>query len=221
KCSTAPRPFARFTADAAYSSPSGHGINSTPRRKPPDLIIVIASKMIAARIPHSRMPGISGTPDWVTAGGFDDFARLIAARLRGRRQRRRRAHRRMAGPRAAHPARRADALPGSVGRGRLLPRERVARKRRDAPVLGFRSPAYAAARMDCGMLSQVVRHKPSVDRSPERGGDFRGQPPVLLAGAPSRGPPRRHRRVDSIRLQLARLSLPRLPPRALRPPADH
>src|ERR1019366_4366862 len=157
KCSTAPRPFARFTADAAYSSPSGHGINSTPRRKPPDLIIVIASKMIAARIPHSRMPGISGTPDWVTAGGFDEFARLIAARLRGR------AHRRMAHRRAAHPARRADALPGSVGRGRLLPRERVARKRRDAPVPGFRSPAYAAARMDCGMLSQVVRHKPSVD----------------------------------------------------------
>ena len=72
-----------------------------------------------------------------------------------------------------HPAHRADALSRSVGRGRFLPRERVAGERRDAPVPGFRSTAYAAARMDRGRLSQVVRRKPSVDRNPERGRDFR------------------------------------------------
>ncbi len=103
-----------------------------------------------------------------------------------------------------------------MGRGRFLPRERVAGERRDAPVPGFHSTAYAAARMDRGRLPQVVRRKPSVDRIPERGRDLRDQPPDLRARAPSRGPPRRNRRVDSIRIRLAGLSLPRLRARELR-----
>ena len=103
-----------------------------------------------------------------------------------------------------------------MGRGRFLPRKRVAGERRDAPVPGFHSTAYAAARMDRGRLPQVVRRKPSVDRIPQRGRDLRDQPPDLRARAPRRGPPRRDRRVDSIRIRLAGLSLPRLRARELR-----
>ena len=127
----------------------------------------------------------------------------------------------MAHRRAARPARGADALPASVGRGRLLPRERVVGERWDAPVLGFLSPADAAARMDCGMLYQIVRRKPCVVRNPERGGDIRRQHPDLPAGWQGRGPPRRHRRIDSIRIQLARLSPPRLRAREFHRAADY
>ena len=103
-----------------------------------------------------------------------------------------------------------------MGRGRFLPRERVAGECRDAPVHGFHSTAYAAARMDRGRLPQVVRRKPSVDRIPERVRDLRDQPADLRARAPRRGPARRNRRVDSIRIRLAGLSLPRLRARELR-----
>ena len=102
-----------------------------------------------------------------------------------------------------------------MGRGRFLPRERVARECRDAPVPRFRSPAYAAARMDRGRLPQVVRRKLSVDRNPERGRDFRDQYPDLLTRQACRRPSERDRRVDTIRIQLAGLSLSRLRARIL------
>ncbi len=103
-----------------------------------------------------------------------------------------------------------------MGRGRFLPRERVARECRDAPVPRFRSPAYAAARMDRGRLPQVVRRKLSVDRNPERGRDFRDQHPDLRSRPPDRRPSDRDRRVDTIRIQLAGLSLSRLRARMFR-----
>src|ERR1700722_6047317 len=107
-----------------------------------------------------------------------------------------------------------------MGRGRFLPRERVARERWDAPVPRFRSTAYAAARMDRGGLPQVFRGKLSVDRNSERGGDFCHQHPDLRARTPDRGPSDCDRRVDTVRIQLAGLSLSPLRARMVRRAAD-
>ena len=152
--------FIRFIADAAYSSPSGHGISSTPRRKSADLsirVIHVKVAQIIATINRIEVTGNAGDLD--ATARLDDFARLIGARLCD-------ADNGDAARIGAWlvvvllvPRDRADALSGSLGRGRLLPRERMARERRDAPVPGFRSSPYAVTRMDRGWLPQVIRRE--------------------------------------------------------------